>query len=132
MKSLISNGQVFEPFSVVEKKSDHYLCDGIIYPFAVLGSDCTIVDYVAPDIEPTTTTLVPERVKPLQLDLALIELNYYDAVHDYAATGTSEEKARFNRAEWMYRNDPFLVSGAKSLGLTDAQIDEVFILAGTK
>ncbi len=76
--------------------------------------------------------IVPESVEPLQLDEALIELGFYDAIYAYVDQASNIEKAKFRRARNMYRNDPFLVNGAKALGLTDAEIDAVFILAATK
>lgn len=128
MKSLVSTSGTFEPFNVITKLANEYDCDGVIYPFSVVGNNCAIVDYVAPPPTPK----VPEWVEPLQLDEALIDFGLYDAIYAYVGQATNIEKAKFHRAKRMYRNDPFLVGGAKNNGMTDAQIDAVFILAATK
>lgn len=128
MKSLTSTVGTFGPFSSIVVETDYYDCDGQHYPFSVVGNDCTTPDYVPPPITPE----VPEWVEPLQLDEALIDFELYEPIYTYVETATNIEKAKFHRAKRMYRNDLFLVTGAKALGMTDAQIDAVFIRAATK
>lgn len=76
---------------------------------------------------------VPKEVTMRQARLALHESGLLDAVVD-AITNSSDEVLKI---EWEYARDVSrdwerLVLLATSLGLTDEQLDDLFILAGSK
>ncbi len=68
MKQLITATATFGPFSDVESHEDHYICDGVVYPFSVLG-DASISEYVP--VPPTIS--VAEHNAPILAALAAID-----------------------------------------------------------
>lgn len=88
---------------------------------------------VMPDSEPDPAgQTVPLSITPRQGELTLIEFDLYDPVKAYfdALPGKDGAKARtdFYRATEWKRDWPLLVNAAKSqFGLTDSQIDQMFI-----
>ena len=126
MKSLISIAGTFGPFNLITKEVDYYDCDGIHYPFTVVGNNCTIDDYVPP----TPTSVVPTRVRKKYLKLALLEFGYYDALTTYISThATPKEVIEWDDSDYYDRTNTLLVGGAAKLGLLPAQVDAVFIRA---
>lgn len=126
MKSLISIAGTFGPFSLITKEVDYYNCDGSVYPFTVVGNNCTIDDYVPP----TPTPVVPTRVRKKYLKLALLEFGYYDALTTYIRThATPKEVIEWDDSDYYDRTNTLLVDGAAKLGLLPAQVDAVFIRA---
>jgi hypothetical protein len=50
MKKLISEAGEFGPFETVETDAEGYICDGIVYPLAVVG-ECLVADYEPPVVD---------------------------------------------------------------------------------
>lgn len=74
---------------------------------------------------------VPQSVTPLQ---GLLALDAAGLADDYelwanAPERTFAERAFINRAQVWRRDDPLLQAGTGALGMTDAQLDQLFILA---
>ena len=76
---------------------------------------------------------VPAKVEALQAMLAIEQYGMADAFQTWAESPerTFAEKAFINRTRNWRRDDPTLLSGASALGLTDAQVDDLFKLAAT-
>lgn len=77
--------------------------------------------------------MVPQSVAPLQ---GLLALDAAGLADDYelwanAPERTFSERAFINRAQVWRRDDPLLQAGTGALGMTDAQLDQLFILAAT-
>lgn len=126
MKSLVSTFGTFGPFFNITKEADHYLGDGTVFPFAVVGDNCIITDYVLP----TPTPTVPVRVRRKYLRLALLEFGYYEALTTYIKTqATPKELIEWEDSEYYDRTNSLLVTGAAKLGLNVAAVDAVFIRA---
>lgn len=57
------DGQVFGPFTQIEKLDDRYDCDGALHlPFTVVGDNCVIEDWVEPPpvpVDPNAPQDVP-------------------------------------------------------------------------
>lgn len=70
-------------------------------------------------------------VSPFQLRLALNTLNLRDAVETLVAASSQEIKDGWEYATEFKRDNAFLLSIQPELGMTDEQIDEVFLLAAT-
>lgn len=74
---------------------------------------------------------VPAEVSAAQGRLALLQFGVLDALEDWIAAqprGTQIEY--YSRGTWR-RDWPLVATGATALGLTEAQVDELFILADT-
>jgi len=88
------------------------------------------------DIEPVFAggwkhPIVPESITPLQGELAIDQAGLsaaYEAWRDDPAR-TFSERAFIQRATVWKRSDPVLDAAGVALGLTDAQIDQLFITA---
>jgi hypothetical protein len=76
---------------------------------------------------------VPQSVSPLQAYLALDQAGVASAFEAWASNPARSfaEKAFINRAQEWRRDDPVLSAGAAALGLTDEQLDGLFVLAAT-
>jgi hypothetical protein len=75
--------------------------------------------------------VVPTSVTLYQGRAALIEAGLFNDVKS-AVTGLGEASLAFQAFEYAnhwYRDSPFIAQLAGALGLTDAQIDELFIAA---
>lgn len=84
-------------------------------------------------LNPPTEPVVPERVTMRQARLALLGANLLDDVEAALAAleGTAGQAARI---EWEYsqevwRNKPFVQQVASALGMSAAQLDQMFITA---
>jgi hypothetical protein len=79
---------------------------------------------------------VPTSVTPRQIRLALLTKNIPLASIDAAIDTLPEPDKSMTRVSWDYavtidRKDPMIAGMGALLGLTDAQIDELFVLAET-
>lgn len=74
---------------------------------------------------------VPTSVTPRQFKLALLELGILDNASAYA-DASSEFKIYFEDSLGFDRSHPMLIEAAHLLGMTDEQLDQLFILAGSK
>lgn len=76
---------------------------------------------------------VPESVSRAQGKAALYSAGLLQAVEDYIEGLVGEEKVRatlaFNETNEWRRDSPFLIQAATTLGLTEQQLDNLFILA---
>lgn len=75
--------------------------------------------------------LVPVSVTPRQFKLALLEFGILDSASAYA-DASSEFKIYFEDSLEFDRSHPILIEAAHLLGMTDEQLDQLFMLAGGK
>lgn len=92
-----------------------------------------VVPWSAEEIDEHRKGLVPESVTMRQCRIALLDAGLLDAVQSSIATmpGTEGERARI---DWEYalevrRDWPLINALGSQLGLTEQQIDELFIAA---
>lgn len=71
--------------------------------------------------------VVPDWISPLQARKALRAAGLYDAVVAFVDTLPDEEQEEWEYATEIWRNNPIISQGATALGLTEAQIDSLFI-----
>jgi len=93
----------------------------------------TVVPWSAEEIAEHRKSLVPESVTMRQCRIALLDAGLLDAVQSSIATmpGADGERARI---DWEYALDvrrdwPLINALGSQLGLTEQQIDELFIAA---
>ncbi len=84
-----------------------------------------------PDNPSPAPPAVPTSVTRLQARLALIDAALWDAVTAYFTdpARTAAEQAFWEDAVNWQRNDPVLNAGATALGLTEQQVDDLFVAA---
>lgn len=75
---------------------------------------------------------VPEIVSPRQIRLALFQLNQLAAVQAFIETGTDDIKIEWEYATEVRRDHPMWSVGAAALGLSEEDVDGLFVLAATK
>lgn len=83
---------------------------------------------------PETPVRIPSRVTMRQFQLALIEMGQYDTVEAFidALTGVDKKKALVEwRGAFAERASPSIAVYGASLGMTEEDIDNLFILADT-
>jgi hypothetical protein len=125
------------PFKVVETLQDRLRCDGVDYPFTVLGAytlsnDDSLAPVPAPKPEP-----VPSEVSNAQARESLIRLGISIASVDSALAAITDPVEReIAFTQWEYRdkirrNASLVVSIAGSLGLSESQVDDLFRTAST-
>ena len=101
----------------------------------VKDSDTSYRCYFAGEIERPVPpeNPVPPEVTPLQALLAIDQAGMSAAFDAWATdpARTFAEKSFINRAAVWRRDDPLMIAGATALGMSSAQLDQLFILAET-
>ena len=81
--------------------------------------------------DPADRPPVPTEVSAAQGRLALLQADALDALEDWIATQPRATQIEyFSRGTWR-RDWPLVATGATLLGLMEAQVDDLFILAAT-
>ncbi len=70
-------------------------------------------------------------VSDLQIRLALNKSGLRDGVELYVSQADQDTKDWWDRATKFERNNPMVLSAAAALGVTDAQLDNLWLLAAT-
>ena len=65
-------------------------------------------------------------LSPIEFDIKLNNAGLYDAVQDLIKD-KFELRVAYNRATFFSRTDPFIDQAQIALGLTDAQVDEIWM-----
>lgn len=133
MKKLTTTSGVFGPFASVETLTDRFRCDGADMPFTVVGTGA-VEDWTGPLPTPVPTTVpVPQAVTMRQARLALFSAGKLATVNAAIAgmTGAQGEAARI---EWEFssevkRSQPLVLAMGPVLGMSDVQLDALFIAA---
>ncbi len=86
--------------------------------------------FVPPPPKPVTT--VPQRVEMAQARLALHESGYLSVVETAMAAMPKDAQIEWEFRTSVNRQSPLVAAMASLLQLTDAQMDELFVLAATK
>lgn len=74
---------------------------------------------------------VPSSVTPLQARRALRQQSLHEAVTAWIAQQDGATQDAWEYATRIERDDAFIAGAAAALGLTDEQVDQLFILAAT-
>lgn len=100
-----------------------------IVPGAAIGGTYVGGIYTPPP--PAAKPAAPEIVSARQARLALLRAGLLDAVETAVAGMSAEVRLTWEYAVEIRRDDPLLVNLATMLGLTEAQIDDLFLLAAS-
>lgn len=105
----------------------------VIYGPGVTDEQRATVEALIAAHDPTkpAPTPVPEVVTRYQARAALLEAGMLDQVNAYftALPDTSMDKLAWNEAPTVTRSSAALIAAAHALGLSDAQIDSLFVRA---
>ncbi len=140
---VITDKGTFGPFqNVTPFPFENYLdCDGVKYFFSVIGSNYSIEDSPMPVIAPTVA--IPEKVKMRQARYALLYAGMLDTVQSFidgmpdgepgSETRLAKDAAQieWHTSEFVRRDNPLVAAAQVVLGLTDGQIDDLFVYAET-
>lgn len=81
---------------------------------------------------PQIVVPVPEEVTDLQARLALIAAGHIATVEAVVTQADAATRAWFDRSRTWRRDSPMIAALAPAIGLTDAQIDDLFRTAATQ
>lgn len=98
---------------------------------AALGITVEYPELVAPPPDaPPPAPFVPEEVSPYQARVALLQAGLLSQVDTIVnASGNDALKIAWEYANAFYRHSAFISSLAPALGLTEEQVDQLFIAA---
>jgi uncharacterized protein YidB (DUF937 family) len=92
----------------------------------------TLPDLIAELNQPEAVAAgVPAGVSPLQARRALIQAGLRQTVEDWIAMQPLDARDAWDYATQIRRDDSVLAAAAAALGLSDAEIDDLFTLAAT-
>lgn len=98
---------------------------------AVIGGTWTEEGgFVAPP-EPEPVIVVPQSVTPLQARRALRKAGIKAEVDAYVETLDDDAQDAWEYALSVERNNPIVLGAGAALGMTEQQMDDLFILAAT-
>jgi hypothetical protein len=133
MKYIDSAAGSFGPFTTIEVGEDRLIADGAHYCFDVIGA-YTIADRdPPPPVAPSPE--VPQSVTMRQARLALLGAGKLSAVDAAIASLPSPQKEAA-QIEWEFsstveRNRPLVQTLGPALGLSESDLDQLFITAAT-
>lgn len=132
MKALTTPAGNFGPFNTIEVLADRYRCDNTDLPFNVVGTgeivEADTIDWPTP---PTPPVPVPESVTPRQIRQALTRAGLRTSVEAAIATGDQDTKDWYEFATEFRREHAMVAALATGLGVTEQQLDDLWILAGS-
>ncbi|SDY39748.1 hypothetical protein [Nitrosomonas sp. Nm58] len=135
MKKLVTQVGIFGPYRKIEVLSDRYRCDGVDFPFTVVGEsvieDAQPGDFPLPEAPQPE---VPQSVTMRQARLALLNIGKLNDVDAALASIPDETQRKAAQIEWEYalevqRNYGLVQQIASSLGLDNKTLDNLFIEA---
>ena len=136
MKALTTPSVNFGPYQTIEVLSDRYRCDNTDLPFTVVGTgEIVEADTIQWPEPPPNPVPVPQSVTMRQARLALHAAGLLSGV-DAAIASLSEPAKTAAQIEWEYasaveRNAGLVPAMAAALGMSEANIDDLFITAAT-
>lgn len=125
MKTLFSNGNPIICFSDIVVNSDHLLCDDAVLPLSVIG-EYEVVDGCF--IEAQVKKEVPTEVTMRQARLALLDVGLLDNINTLLSQD-ARAKIVWEYATAVYRDEVLVEQMQVVTGMTDEQIDDLFIAA---
>lgn len=136
MKALTTPSGNFGPYNSIEVLSDRYRCDNTDLPFTVVGQgEIVEADTITWPEPPPKPVPVPQSVTMRQARLALHAAGLLSGV-DAAIASMQEPAKTAALIDWEYasvveRNAGLVPAMAAALGMSDADIDDLFVTAAT-
>lgn len=132
MKALTTSSGNFGPFHTIEVLADRYRCDNADLPFTVVGTgDIVEADTITWPEPPAPPVHVPQSVSPRQIRQALTRAGLRASVEAAVAAGDQDTQDWYNFSNPFERSNPVVSAMGASLGVSDAQLDNLWILADT-
>jgi hypothetical protein len=97
-----------------------------LYAAAMAGEFGPVAEYVPP---PPTPPPVPAVISRRQARLALLNAGLLDAVEAAIANAPPAVRITYEDATEWWRDDPLIAELARALGLSESQVDELFVKA---
>jgi hypothetical protein len=102
-----------------------------IFDAALAGNFGPIAEYVPP---PPPEPVIPQQVTRAQGKVVLIQMGLWQSVLDFVAaipdpTQKAIAEVALNDTQYWQRSSPFLNEAATALGITQEQMDDLFIAA---
>lgn len=118
-------GEIPMTLNLVDTEDLHIFFDGEKeYPLEEYCKKQKIAPYIK--VEPVV--IVPNSITPLQAKLQLLEIGLLDEVESMVKADRKVE-LYWTNAQNFYKDDAILQNMAMALGLSDTQLDELFINA---
>lgn len=137
MKALTTQSGNFGPYNTIEVLADRYRCDNNTdLPFTVVGQgEIVEADTITWPEPPPKPVPVPQSVTMRQARLALHAAGLLSGV-DAAIASMQEPAKTAALIDWEYasvveRNAGLVPAMAAALGMSDADIDDLFVTAAT-
>jgi hypothetical protein len=105
--------------------------DAMRYRVGDFWIDATGGEPTQAEIDAMLNPPAPRSVMPFQASRALLQFGMLDTVEAAVAAANRETQLAWNKATTIERNSPFVASMSATLGLSDAQLDDLFILAAS-
>lgn len=113
---------------VVDEIPNQFIGGGWTYVDGVWESNSIGQEY----IDEINKSIVPISATKRQLRLALLDLNLLSTANDFVAAQSEEVQIYWNDSREFYRQHPMIISLSAQFGLTEAQVDDIFIAASQK
>lgn len=128
---VIAKNQTFGIFKEVSILEDRLLCDGTLeLPFSVIGSySISDDDSLMPVF--TIPRPVPNEISPRQIRRALSESGLRTLVESAISAGDQELKDWWEWSTSFLRNHPLVEQMARTLGVTDQELDDLWRLGAS-
>lgn len=85
------------------------------------------IEAARPAAEAAAARAAMPSLTPAQLDLALLQFGLLDAVEAFVAAADRPTQIAYKRVQTFERSNPLLNTAAGQLGMTDEQIDAVWM-----
>lgn len=108
----------------------HWL-DSIEFEYLLPSGSVQITNEEASALNPHPEPLIPSVVSMRQARLALMEYGLLDQVKAAVASGSQADQITWEYATEVRRDDSLVAVLSAGMGLTDMQLDALFILAST-
>lgn len=131
MKALTTSSANFGPYNTIEVLEDRYRCNGNIdLPFSVVGTgEIVEADTITWPEPPAPIVPVPQSVSPRQIRQALTRAGLRASVEAAVAAGDQDTKDWYEFATFFERSNPVVAALGAALNVSDAQLDDLWILA---
>ena len=128
MKTLYINGSFYGVFNSIEVQEDRLVADDVEILLSAFENYNIVEGAEYPIVVPTIE--VPQSITDLQAWQVLAQIGKLEEVKAMAIADVLFG-IWFDRALIWERNNEYVVSAGASLGLTESEIDELFILGAT-
>lgn len=130
MKALTTTSGNFGPYNSIEVLADRYRCDNTDLPFTVVGTgEIVEADTITWPDPPAQPVQVPQSVSPRQIRQALTRAGLRASVEAAVAAGDQDTKDWYEFATAFERSNPVVTAIGAALNVSDAQLDDLWILA---